>query len=63
MATNKQKMIGVCVNDELADLIDNFRRGERDLPPKGEAVRRLVKIGLAHCKDRVQLAEAAHREA
>jgi hypothetical protein len=47
MAT-KQKIISVCVDDDLGDRIDDFRRRQQDLAAKGEAVRRLLRVGLAH---------------
>jgi hypothetical protein len=37
---------------ELGDEIDDWRRKESDIPPRAEAARRLIEIGLATVKQR-----------
>jgi hypothetical protein len=35
---------------ELGDEIDEWRRGQPDLPPRAEAARRLIELGLEAAK-------------
>jgi hypothetical protein len=35
---------------ELGDAIDEWRRGQSDLPPRAEAARRLIELGLEAAK-------------
>jgi len=35
---------------ELGDEIDEWRRGQVDLPPRAEAARRLIELGLVAAK-------------
>jgi metal-responsive CopG/Arc/MetJ family transcriptional regulator len=51
-ATGRGMTIGVRCHDDLLDKIDEFRRGEPDLPTRAEAIRRLTSIGLASRKPR-----------
>lgn len=37
---------------ELSDEIDDWRRKETDLPPRAEAARRLIELGLETAKQR-----------
>ena len=52
MKTPKQRapvtgdLVGVRIQPDLAKLIDDWRRGQEDLPGRPEAIRRLVEIGL-----------------
>ena len=36
----------VALTDEMVAAIDEWRRNERDLPPRAEAIRRLIDLGL-----------------
>jgi len=36
---------------ELGEEIDQWRRGQPDLPPRAEAARRLIEIGLQAAKE------------
>ena len=46
-ATGASPTIGVRVPDELAAQIDEWRAGERPIPSRPEAIRRLVEQALA----------------
>jgi len=39
-------LIGVRAQDDLLSAIDDWRRGQSDLPGRPEAIRRLVGLGL-----------------
>ncbi|HYH39928.1 MAG TPA: hypothetical protein VD860_17030 [Azospirillum sp.] len=36
------------VSPEFLEHIDEWRRGQKDIPPRAEAIRRLVTLGLNH---------------
>jgi hypothetical protein len=40
------EFIGVRIQPDLAKQIDDWRRGQDDLPGRPEAIRRLVELGL-----------------
>jgi hypothetical protein len=40
-------LIGIRWHEPALTAIDDWRREQPDLPPRGEAIRRLVEIGLA----------------
>lgn len=48
------------ISPVLRSLIDDWRRSEPDIPPRSEAVRRLVELGLAE-KPRPDRARRPHR--
>jgi hypothetical protein len=39
-------LVGVRVQPDMAKQIDDWRRGQPDLPGRPEAIRRLVELGL-----------------
>jgi hypothetical protein len=45
-ATGVGTLIGQRWHEAQLDEIDRWRRGERDMPGRSEAIRRLVEIGL-----------------
>jgi metal-responsive CopG/Arc/MetJ family transcriptional regulator len=44
--TGKGQLIGVRIHVELIRLIDEFRRTQKDLPSRPEAIRRIVEQAL-----------------
>jgi metal-responsive CopG/Arc/MetJ family transcriptional regulator len=51
-ATGRGKTIGVRCHEDLLESIDEWRRGERDLPTRAEAIRRLVQEAFDSHKKR-----------
>ena len=46
MALTHDKQLQMRVSDEFLRSIDEWRRGQPDLPPRAEAIRRLIAMGL-----------------
>ena len=46
----KNALKGVRMSDDLVRRIDEWRRTEPDIPTQGEAIRRLVELGLTKAK-------------
>jgi hypothetical protein len=40
------ELVGVRIQPDLAKLIDDWRRGQEDLPNRPEAIRRLIELAL-----------------
>ncbi|MBO9380018.1 hypothetical protein GG804_24940 [Sphingomonas histidinilytica] len=56
MADEKSRPFQMRVSEDWLALIDDWRRGQPDLPARAEAIRRLVQLGLdAHAAGRVAL--------
>lgn len=45
-ATETGTLVGTRFQADLLDAIDNWRKQQRDLPTRPEAVRRLVELGM-----------------
>ncbi|WP_298165441.1 hypothetical protein [Novosphingobium sp.] len=59
MSTEKTRPYQMRVTEEWLATIDDWRRQQPDLPPRAEAIRRLVEIGL---RDGVQILDAIPTE-
>jgi hypothetical protein len=46
-AVNLPKLIQLRISDELEERLDAWRREQKDLPSRSEAIRRLVELALA----------------
>jgi hypothetical protein len=46
-APPKNALKGVRMSDDLVHRIDEWRRVQADIPSQGEAIRRLIELGLA----------------
>lgn len=46
MADEKTRPYQMRVSEEWLSVIDEWRRQQPDIPPRAEAIRRLVEIGL-----------------
>ena len=47
---DNRKQFNMRVTDEWQQKVDNWRRTQKDIPSRSEAVRRLVEIGIEACK-------------
>jgi hypothetical protein len=48
MTDNKSERLEMRVDETFLEKVDDWRRKEPDIPPRAEAVRRLVELGLSY---------------